>query len=293
MGYLFLMLAVLCGAIKGCCGKFTGNITSGFKDASLANTVRMVMCVAVGLVIVICTGATFLLSVMPLLICVMSGVATSFFVVSWLVIVKRGAYMMIDVFLMLGTLVPILFTTAFFGENVAFHQIIGIGIIFAAVAIMCSYNNSIKEKMSLRSFLLLVLCGVSNGFADLSQKLIIKLSPQTSIATFNFYTYLVSAIVLLGFFLFVGGKESRESILRVKKTIPYIVIMSVCLFAYSFLKTVAARYLDSSVLYPLSQGLSLVASSLMSVVIFKERLNAKGITGIVIAIIGMLVLNLF
>lgn len=293
MGYLFLALAVLCGGIKGYCGKFTGNIMNGFKDAALANTLRMVLCVAIGLIIVLATGASFAVSTATALICILSGIATSVFVVSWLVIVKRGAYMMIDVFLMLGTLVPIVFGKILFNENIGINQTVGISIIFVAVLIMCSYNNSIKQKLDVRSFLLLMLCGTANGFADLSQKLLVKTTAEMPVSTFNLYTYFVSAIVLFLFYVLTKGDAEQSSFKKVKKASPYIVIMSVCLFAYSFLKTIAARYLDSSVLYPLAQGSGLVLSTFMSAVFFKERLTKKCVTGVCIAILGMVVLNLF
>lgn len=40
-----------------------------------------------------------------LAITALSGVTTSLFVVFWLISVKRGAYMMLDVFLMMGVIV--------------------------------------------------------------------------------------------------------------------------------------------------------------------------------------------
>ena len=48
--------------------------------------------------------------------------------------------MMLDVFLMLGVLVPILAESLLFGESVALTQWLGIGILLIAVVLMCSYN---------------------------------------------------------------------------------------------------------------------------------------------------------
>ena len=77
---------------------------------------------------------------------------------------------MLDVFLMLGTLVPIISGRILFAEVIGIRKIIGLTVLVAAVIIMCSYNNSVKAKFTPSSFILLVLCGISNGVTDLSQK---------------------------------------------------------------------------------------------------------------------------
>ena len=68
--------------------------------------------------------------------------------------------------------------------------------------------------------------------------------------------------------------------------------MSVCLFLNSYFKTMAAGILPSAILYPLSQGASLILSSFMSMLFFKEKLTAKCITGIALSFAGLLIINL-
>lgn len=292
MGYLFLALSLLTGITKGYCGKMTGNIVNGFKDAALANAVRMLICIIIGFVIALVSKADFRCSAAAAWICILSGTATAVFVATWLVIVKKGAYMMIDVFIMLGTLIPVLFSVFLLKETVGIFRIIGIAVIVAAVLIMCSYNNSIKEKINVRSLILLIVCGSASGFSDLSQKLLVTVAPETSISVFNLYTYIISAIILFGFFLLIKNNEKESSGENIKKAVPYVVIMAICLFATTFFRTMAAKYLSAAVLYPLSQGLALILSACMSVVFFKERLNSKGITGICTAAVGIIILNL-
>lgn len=69
-------------------------------------------------------------------------------------------------------------------------------------------------------------------------------------------------------------------------------VMAACLFANSFFKTLAAEHLDAILLYPLNQGAALILSTLMSSVCFRERITVKCICGIVIAFVGLLVINL-
>ena len=83
--------------------------------------------------------------------------------------------------------------------------------------------------------------------------------------------------------------EKRSGIDIIK--ILYIAIMAVFLFANTYFKTLAASILDSVMLYPLSQGLSLLLSLIMSAVFFKEKIKPISITGITVLFVGLLFIN--
>ncbi len=295
MGYLFLTISLIAGATKGYCGKMTSGYVNEYKDAMLANTIRMILCILIGF------GMTFIQSGWgafkvdgtTLWISVLSGVTSSIFVVSWLISVKKGSYVMMDVFMMLGMIVPLVGSSIAYGEIIGLRQWFGLAVLMIAVLIMCSYNNSIKGKMSISSLVLLIVCGISNGLTDFSQKLFIEHTDKITIATFNFYTYVFSAAVLLVFYLVFSIKEKGESAPSDLKHIAgYIAVMSVCLFGSSYFQTKAAEFLPSAQLYPLSKGAALILSSLMSALLFRERLNVKCIVGMILSFVALLIINL-
>ena len=74
-----------------------------------------------------------------------------------------------------------------------------------------------------------------------------------------------------------------------KKIFEYVFIMALCLFASSYFKTLAARYLSAVLLYPLNQGCALILSSIMSVALFKETLTLKAVIGMITAFAGLLI----
>lgn len=295
MGYLFLFIATFSGITKGYCGKKVSAYTKEYKSAMLSNSLRMLICILIGFFFVLIDGGIgqFRVDGKVLLISALSGVMTSSFVVTWLLSVRRGAYMMVDVFLTLGVTVPIILSGIFFNEAIHLNQIIGLIILFVAAFIMCSYNNEIKTKLTLPSFILLVLAGLSNGLADFSQKLFIKNAGTTLPSTFNFYTYVFSAITLiLVFALSSRGEGSlKESVNAVKSSYVYIIIMAACLFLNSYFKTLAAKHLSSAELYPLNQGASLILATLMASIFFGEKIRPKCVVGIVLSFIGLIVMN--
>ena len=276
MGYLFLLLAILAGATKGYCGKMVSSSVKKTSDAMLANFLRMMICIFVGFcVVAIADGFTgFDFSFTSLTISLVSGVSNAIFVISWLFAVTRGAYMLVSVFSTVGLAVPITFCAIFFDEKIRYNHLIGFAILIVAVLFMCSYSNSVKTKLTLRSLLLLLLCGVSSGVASFSQKWFVYKSDNASISAFNFYTYVFAAVILLVSFLILksaGKEDETEKRFTLKSVWHYIIIMAIMLFSNSLFMTLAAAELAAVLLYPLSNGLSLFSSLLMCALFFKEK----------------------
>lgn len=293
MGYLLFFIALCAGTVKSFCGKKTSGYTSTYNDATLANIIRLVLCIVIGFLLILVTGDLnkLIMSRELFFISLLSGVSTAVFLVTWLISVKNSAYMMLDIFSMLGVAIPLVASGIFFDEVVKPTQWIGIGVLLVAVIIMCSYNNSIKTKITPSSLILLLLCGASNGVSDFSQKLFTKTIPDGSAAVFNFYTYIFAAVILIVFFAMTHKKEQTIDRANVKKIFPFILTMAICLFAYSYFRTLAAGYLSAVLLYPLNQGCNLIVSSIMAAVAFKEKLTVKAIIGIITAFVGLLIIN--
>ena len=298
MGYLFIGIALTAGIIKAYCGKKTSNYTRDIKDAMIANSLRMIFCIVIGLVLILLQGQIGYIkpNMGTLAIAALSGISTAVFVVTWLLAVKRGAYMMVEVFLMLGVLLPMLAGNVFFHEAIHLKQWIGIAALTIATFIMCSYNNTQKQKLTAVSLLLLVVCGLASGLADFSQKLFVRTLPKVPVSIFNFYTYVFSAFVLLVALFFVNKKNDKNSSVKdspvFTKILGYILVMSVCLYANSYFKTKAAVYIDSAQLYPLNQGSALILSTVMSAVVFREKITVRCALGLLIAFIGLIFITI-
>ena len=280
--------------LKGYCGKKTSSYTDSIGNAVFANTIRMFLCILIGFILILATEDLRILVPSPalLLISALSGVSSAVFVVTWLISVKKSAYMMLDIFLMLGVLIPLSASSLLFSESVKLTQWVGLGVLLVAVVIMCSYNNTIKTKLTLPALMLLLMCGTANGIADFSQKLFTKCIPDGSAAAFNFYTYVFAALVLSIAYAVTRTRASGTEKGNLKKIFGYVFIMAMCLFANSYFKTLAARYLSAVLLYPLNQGCALILSAIMSATLFKEKLTLKAVIGMMTAFAGLLIINL-
>lgn len=297
MGYFLLAAALLCGATKGFCGKKASGLLQGYTGSISGNLLRVGICIVIGFGLVLTGGqlSQLRLSLPALGVCALSGLTSAAFLILWMVCVRKSAYMMLDVFVASGMLVPLILCRIFYNEPISLLQWAGVGLTLIAVLLMCSYNNSIKAKLTLPGLCLLLVTGLSNGITDFSQKMIVKSFPTVSNAVFNFYTYAFAFGALLVTFAILRLRLPREGgdvAGNFKKALPLLLIMAAALFGNSFFKTEAAKHLDAAVLFPLTHGCALLLSSVMAALFFKEKITAKSAIGLTLIFIAMLIINL-
>lgn len=300
MGYLFLAAALLCGAVKGFCGKKTSGIITGVQDSMLVSLLRMLFCILLGAAVMgVQSGALAApAGGRAMAISVASGLLTAAFVVSWMLAAKRVPYMLVEIFLMLGVYVTVALSFAVFGETVTLRQLIGLILLPAAVVLMCGRRtDGVRQKITPLAILLLLVSAGSNALVDFLQKLYMETVADAAASALQFYTYIFAAAGLLVCFLLTLFTVKRETSAGTRRrvlgrSIGYILIMSACLYANSYFKTEAAALLNASRLYPLSQGGSLVLGTLMATFAFGEKPTVRTISGIVLAFGALLLINL-
>lgn len=296
MGYLLASLTGLTNVTKGYCGKKLSVYVNGYKDASFIYFIRMIICVVIGAILAVFQSAQLFTDIQPQMLTtsLLCGVSTAISLVCWIIAVKSGALVLLDVFNMMGVGLTIACSVIFLGEKLKLTQVLGLAILLVATFIICSYNNSIKSKLKISALLVLAVCGMSDGITHFSQKLFVYYVKDGNAAVFNFYTYLFSSVVLFAAFL-IFNKIEKPIEGKVKKDygkiMIYVSVMAAMLFATSYLKTLAANYLDSVILYPLSQGVTIILSMCMAAICFKEKITAKSIAGVILAIIALITIN--
>lgn len=294
MAYLFLAISLLAGATKGYCGKRTSGRITGWHNAIAANLLRMGLCILIGFCVVVFGGdlGGMIPSGKALAIYALSGISTSVFVVTWLVAVRTSAYVLMNVFLMLGVIVPMSLGSFCYGEAIHWNHWVGLLVLLAATLLLCSYNNGIKQKLTVKGFLVLLVSGVANGVTSFSQKMLKYEVPGGSAAVFNFYTYVFSAVSLaMVLLLCQRSAEEKKEPSPIPGVFGYIVVMAISLFLNSFFLT-KANSIPSAILYPLERGISMILSGLMAAFLFKEKMTVKAVSGLVLAFIGLLIINM-
>ncbi len=299
MGYLFVALAIFSGGIKAFCGKKISGKTPTVKNAVLTNFVRMLFCIVFGFffVLIIDGFSAFQVNASVLLLALGGSAATCLFLVSWLLAMRRSAYMTVEAFVLSSMLVPIIFNLLCYGNAISLSQIIGVAVLVLAVALMSIYDNQVKGKFTLGALGLLLIVAFSNGANSFTQNVFKIDLGEFSAAAFNFYLYVFSAVILGTAYLCIpqkaeeATKNEEKAPLFDKTKLIYIAIMAFCLFCNSYFVTLANGYLPPVMLNPLINVLALLAGLLISVVFFKEKLKPISLIGVSLMLLGIIFIN--
>ena len=292
MGYIFVVIALLAGSTKGYFGKRISGIVSTHRQSVLVNAVRMLICVFISAGMIALEGlqSGVLLDGAAWWTGALAGVTVSVFMVTWLLSVRQGAFMLISVSQMFGVVVTLVCSRIVFQSPILPRQIIAVGILIVAVLIMGSYSAALKGGLGLSTVILLLLCGVSSGLYDFSLKLFTHYS-ASSISALNLISYVIAAIALGFVFLIPTGEAQFKVKPLLRATGLPLIIMSACLFLNSYFKALANNYFTPVQLYPIYQAGGLILSALMAAVFFKEKITPRCIIGMVLAFAAIILLK--
>ncbi len=294
MNYIYLLLSALLDGAKGCLSKNLSRISGGFRDSLILNLFRTVLCVICGCIMVPLSSESTPSSVAAILwIPLLSGGTMSVFMVSWLLALRTGALMTLTVLGSAANLIPVILAYICFGEPILTQHLIGLALFLVASVLLCSYNRSLNGKMTPKDILYLTLMFLSCGMMSFVQKLYVYSVPGGNIAFFNLLTY-VFASVLLGSLLLINRKDriKKRAAFLWRKTAPTVIFLSVSLFFVDFFRTKAAVSIPAGILYPMSSGIVLVINQLYSSLVLREKPTPKELTGMLLTLAAMIVINL-
>ena len=160
MAYLYLFLSLVGGLVKGFSGKKISRDVAGFKDSIFVNLIRMVLCAAIGAVLLLLqSGAeAFIISGKEIVICTASAVCMSVFCVAWMCAYQNEAYMFLSVFTMLGSIVTCMLGLFMYSEPITLPQWCGIGVLLVAECVQTDrvYDVSVLSLNKVKGVLIAV-----------------------------------------------------------------------------------------------------------------------------------------
>lgn len=173
----------------------------------------------------------------------------------------------------------------FFGETFSPAKLCITLILIGFIYLSISKGN--KTKADKKWFLFCILSFLFQGIVGVLQKIHQSSVHKAEVSGFLF----VSFICALLFSLF-ESRNLEQKLFLDKKTIFVGLICGACTFAMNFINLKLSGLLPSQLFFPLINGSSLIFSSLMSVILFKERLSKRQTIGMVGGITSLIVICL-
>ena len=292
MGYLLILFAVILNVVKAYASKKLSGKTEFIADNIDLSVMRNFFCVLVGAsFIIFAGGADFSITPKGALICFIAGAVMSVNYVAWVMALKTDAIVFASVANNANFIVAAVGGMLFFSERLTAAKGIAMLLILVAMLFMIKYQKGVKGAPTLYDFFLLFLVFLMGGTTSITEKWFTRAAPELSSHVYTFYAFLFSIAVLLAARIFIrvpkgGGAITQAE--KLKSYLPFAVIMGISIYGVTYFKTYANNFLDTVVLYPLNNGLTMIGSCLMAWACFKEKPNKNSVIGMVIIFFALL-----
>lgn len=289
MGYFALFLAVLGNAFKGYSSKSVSSHIHSPQQNMYINVIRGVLCIFLSFLLILIGGQGLsALGATPtaFLMFAAAGLFTAVFQYSWISAMDKSAYMLVSVCGNASFILPLIGGITLLGEHLTVKKALAVLIICVAVYFMTAYSKKINKKLTVGAILTLAAIFLSQGCMQFLQKYYMSTFVGASGTVYTFYTF-VFATLFSALFLVFFKRDGNESKLSTHAYL-LVLLMSAGMFISTFFSSVAAKHVDAVVLYPLNNVGSLTAGTLMSTLIFKEKMKKESAIGIALVAVALL-----
>ena len=171
----------------------------------------------------------------------------------------------------------------FFGEHFSLQKLIVVFILIGFIYLsLGKKENGIMNK---KWFLFCTLAFIAQGSIGVLQKIHQSSVHKAETSGFLFVAFICSLV-----YSRIRAKKSFSELKFSAKHIVFAAICGLCIYGMNVLNLKLSGLLPSQLFFPLVNGSSIVLSSLMSVLLFKEKLSGKQLIGLCGGIASLIVI---
>ena len=189
----------------------------------------------------------------------------------------------------LSMLFPSLVSVIFFDESLTLMRITGIAL--TVISFTLTVDLKTKEKLSHSWFIFTAAAALANGGIGITQKFFGASEFADEKKAFVACSYSIAFLIAFTLcFLMRSQKKASSGIKAV--TFIFAVSVGIILALFQWLNTYAISIMDGSFLFPVYSGGSIILSTLIGILFFKDKLTGKQKISITIGIIAVIIMNL-
>ncbi len=293
--YSYFLIILLLRLPQNIFNKRSSGIVRGAPAYFAYGAYRYLLSGGMALVLLLFAGGFSGVSLKALAISAIGAVALGSNLFFGLEALKSGAMVLSSMAGSAGLLLPCVFGIFMFDEPMSLMQLFGILLLIFSGWLLIGYSKKLKGSFTPRTMLLLIGSMLSNGFTMVAQKMFSKYLPDVSVSVFSFLAFgLVGVGMCVGLVPQLTKKEKREEIRELPKALWfYGAGLSTILLIINQLATIAAKVIPSAIMFPINDGGATIITALTGAVVFKEKLTARSVAGLVLGIAALIVINLF
>lgn len=243
------------------------------------------------IVYLIMGGFSFKFTPFSFLMCMLQLIAAKLYGIIGYFMVASGSIALYTMFLMTGGMVlPYVFGIFFWNEQFSVLRMLALVLMIVAVIVSNFDGGKINKKLLLMSVAVFVLNGAVSIISKIHQtETRFETVDTAHFALMGAVIGMITSIAIEGYFLLGDKREGRKELIskKVVLRLPILVIVNTLCGVFSnYLLLRGATDIPASVLYPVNTGGTIVFSSVVGILLFKEKLNSKVVISVILCCIG-------
>lgn len=291
MVYVYIAAILFARVIRAVFNKRSSNRISGVCMSFRYISYQYAISALLGLVLLFFeTGGKP--DVLTLLISALSGISLFFSSLFGIYGMKSGTISLVSIFSTAGLIIPIAAGVFMFDRPISLMQGVGVGIFFISAWLLIKSSRSIYGNFSFKTLLLLLGAMAANGITMLAQQMYTYYAPNGSISMFSFISFGLASVFGAGMSFIVPNNEKQE--LKIEKDLIICgIALAGAIFVINQFVTVLTVSLPPVLLFTLVNGGGTVISAVTAAVMYKERLSAASVAGIIAGVISLIIIKAF
>ncbi len=198
-----------------------------------------------------------------------------------------------------GLFIPCVLGIFLFDEGMNVWQWIGLAVFILSIYFLSAKEKKTEKAFSFKTFIMLLLCLLTNGLVMVVQKYFAVLVPNGNVALYSTLTFGLNALILyvgMAISAFKKSKTEGKEGGRIKPLSKSLFLcgglLATALFVINLLVVYMASTVPSVILFTVSSAISLTITCLVGTVVFKEKLTVKNVMGLALGLIAIVMVNI-
>ena len=296
MPVVFLLTAIVLSGIQGAALKPADTRCRNSSELQLFNGCFNFVAALAAMVVALMQGSIYMPAA-HLPAAAIFGLGFSLTIYFNLKSLHNGPVSITTLIMNFSLIMPLSYSFIWLGEDITIFRVIGILLIVVCMIIFTNPKLSGGEKISGKWIASTLLAMLFNGCISLIQKIYALETENVYSAPYLMYCYLFATLfsVIICAFSNIGKTGDDRINLRRFFNLPMCGIALLCGLSngmMNYMVLLLATLMDGAIVYPAVQGGGPIITTIISMVIFKEKLTWKQAAAIVMGVAAIVLLNL-
>lgn len=288
--YLLIFAAVLLFAVQTLCFKeFTHRHMKTKADYFLFSSLYFMLVV----VILLAVNGFGSVSPQTFMIAIPFGIVFIAAILLYMRAMETGSMSFSALVFSFGLLVPIISGQLFWQENIGFQQVLALGVLFVSFYLAGGLKREPALGFNIKWFVLILTATLGNGALMTLAKTHQRILPGKDVGEFMIVAFATAALVSLLLTAY-RVRIVRERTLR-PMALPFLLVVLGAGLTTAFGNWISlslAGKIPAYILFPLMNGGIVFLSSILSVVVYKEKMTGRSVSGLVLGLFALVLICL-